>query len=68
MTIGRIDDLVSWARSRIAHCREQERKFGAGDISIEAATERRTLQAVLSILGVEDAVRPVAEWKEPNHG
>jgi hypothetical protein len=49
----RVAELRAWANSRIAHCREQERKFGAGSIAIEASTERRALQAALSILDAE---------------
>ena len=47
----RVADLVAWARSRIVHCRQQEAKFGSGDVSIEASVERRALQAVLAMLG-----------------
>ncbi|MES2359945.1 MAG: hypothetical protein V4529_16520 [Gemmatimonadota bacterium] len=47
----RVDELRAWARNRIEHCRRQEAKFGCGDIAIEAATERRSLTAVLAILG-----------------
>jgi hypothetical protein len=49
----RVDDLVAWAESRIEHCRREEAKFGYGNIAIQAAQERRTLQAVLRMLGVE---------------
>jgi hypothetical protein len=48
-----VDDLVAWAESRIEHCRREEAKFGYGNIAIQAAQERRTLQAVLRMLGVE---------------
>lgn len=47
-------DLVAWARSRIEHCRREEAKFGAGSVAIDAATERRALQAVLRTLEVEE--------------
>ena len=50
----RVDDLVAWARSRIEHCRREEAKFGAGSVAIDAATERRALQAVLRTLEVEE--------------
>jgi hypothetical protein len=46
----RVADLVAWARSRIVHCRQQEAKFGSGDVAIEASVERRALQAVLAML------------------
>lgn len=50
-TRDRVNDLVAWARSRIERCRIDEAKFGYGNIAIEAAQERRTLQTVLERLG-----------------
>lgn len=52
--VNRSSELATWARNRIAHCRREEAKFGAGSVAIEAALERRTLQAVLGILGARD--------------
>lgn len=57
------DDLRAWARSRIEECRRQEVRFSrsrtsgrtVGDAAMEAATERRTLLAVLRML--DDANR-----------
>lgn len=59
----RVCELRAWANSRIAHCRKEELKFGrridgrggngATQVAIEAATERRALQAVLRILDGE---------------
>lgn len=46
----RVADLRAWAIERIEQCRREERKFGANNIAIEAASERRALQAVLRIL------------------
>jgi hypothetical protein len=46
----RVIELRAWANNRIEECRRQEQKFGAGTVSIEAAQERMTLQAVLRIL------------------
>lgn len=51
--IERVTTLRAWARSRIEWCHDEEKKFGAGDMGIEAAQERRTLQAVLRQLGTE---------------
>jgi hypothetical protein len=50
----RVDECCAWARSRIAACRAEEQKFGAGDVAVEASTERRALQAVLRILTGEE--------------
>lgn len=50
----RVGELRAWANSRIEWCRREEQKFGAGNIGIEAATERRALQAVLRILNGEE--------------
>jgi len=53
--------LLEWAHARIDVCRRQERKFfgqkraakyATGDVGICAVQERRTLQAVLRILGL----------------
>lgn len=52
--LERVKSLRAWARSRIDLCRREEQKFGAGSISIEAATERRALQAALRILSGEE--------------
>jgi hypothetical protein len=55
----RVDDLKAWARSRIAQCQCEELKYGrildrgARQVCVEAATERRALQAVLSFLEPE---------------
>lgn len=61
----RVDELRSWANSRIRHCREQEVKFGNAwqhrekhslgppQALVEAWTERRSLQAVLDMLATE---------------
>lgn len=47
----RVRELRNWATSRIKWCRREEQKFGGkSNIAIEAATERRALQAVLRIL------------------
>lgn len=67
MKLPDLDTLAStiaWARSRIAFCREQERKFarswsigdrkGPPQALVEAWTERRALCAVLSQLGVDE--------------
>lgn len=51
----RVHDLVLWARSRIAQCRDQEQRFAVGSLTSDEATqERRTLQAVLRILGQKE--------------
>lgn len=50
----RVADMRAWAESRIRLCQREELKFGSGRISLEAATERRALQAVLRQLGFED--------------
>ena len=53
----RMSELRAWASSRIRHCRGQEQKFFATRVTqtgIEAAQERRTLHAVLEILGVDE--------------
>lgn len=55
---ARVSELRAWAGSRIRHCREQEAKFGAGSVSIEASVERRALQAVLGILDADGERRP----------
>jgi hypothetical protein len=49
----RVAELRAWAQNRIDWCRYEERKFGASSAAIEAATERRSLQAVLRILDGE---------------
>lgn len=54
----RADELRAWARSRIGHCRDVEARFDSRSQSmIEAATERRALQAVLRILDGEETPR-----------
>lgn len=66
---GRVRDMRAWALSRIEWCRREEAKFSAsrdgrisaGNIPVEAATERRALQAVLNQLGLAaqgEAVKP----------
>lgn len=58
-TDERIHELRAWARSRIEQCRRDEDKFarvsnprrGPAQALIEASQERRTLQAVLNIIG-----------------
>lgn len=44
---SRAIDMRAWALSRIEWCRREEAKFGAGNIAIEASTERRALEAVM---------------------
>lgn len=58
---GALDDMILWARSRIAECRRQEEKFGhfsggkgMSQALIEAWQERHTLQAVLKQIGVDE--------------
>jgi hypothetical protein len=63
----RVAEVRAWARVRIAHCRREEDKFarlnwhdqprtaGCPSSVLEAATERRALQAVLNMLGCDDA-------------
>lgn len=58
--LGRLDETIAWARSRIEECRRQEAKFSGGlgnkhppQALVEAWTERRALQAVLRMLGRE---------------
>lgn len=58
----RINDVRLWAMSRIRHCREQEEKFGNAwqiremhqhgppQALVEAWTERRALEAVMSMI------------------
>lgn len=54
----RVRDLRLWALSRIGQCQIDEQKFGSGNISIEAARERMTLQAVLRILDGKETPLP----------
>jgi len=60
-----VDELIAWARSRIAECRRQELKFPpvsqaspeaiiVSQTSFEAIAERRALQAVLRMLAVKE--------------
>lgn len=52
MSADRVAELRAWCEQRIAQCRRDEHKFGAfSSIAYEAATERRTLSAVLDRLG-----------------
>lgn len=52
----RVRVAQAWALSRIEHCRREEAKFAAATTSakssvmVEAATERRALQAMLKML------------------
>jgi len=58
----RVDELLVWARARIDQCRREEHKFMTAPKSalhvsvvvLEAATERRALQAVLRMLEGND--------------
>lgn len=56
----RIDELRLWASSRLRQCRIDEQKFAGyrgkhpPQSLVEAWTERRSLQAVLSILGLKE--------------
>lgn len=65
-----IEELRAWANSRIEQCRRQELKFGDKWSSrlgqppqalIEAVTEQRTLQAVLTILDSAQALTEYAK-------
>lgn len=61
----RVDDMRAWALNRIEWCQREEAKFSSGEfvrhppgaIALEAATERRALQAVLRQLDGDDAAK-----------
>lgn len=65
----RVEDVRTWAKSRIEECQRQELKFGDAwnvravrtvgppQALVEAWTERRTLQSVLKLLN-GDAEEP----------
>jgi hypothetical protein len=55
----KVDEMVAWALAEIEECRRVEAKFGADGTAITAATQRRTLEHVLGMLGV--AVPPISE-------
>lgn len=56
--VERVHEVRGWALSRIEQCRMDEAKHGTGMCAIEAAAERRALQAVLRMLGFEDSQSP----------
>lgn len=74
----RLDELRTWARARIAVCREQERKFadawpetsgkGPPQALVEAWTERRALQAALDTIDGSDATTPDQSMDEKIEG
>src|SRR5262249_32270500 len=55
INVVQVRELIEWARERIDACLRQEGDENSPPpAAIEARTERRTLQSVLKILGVEE--------------
>lgn len=60
-----VEELRLWAGSRIEWCRKEEQKFGASNLAIQAATERRALMTVLEILGPRRRRRTPTQGDKP---